>query len=184
MHDGWSTVRNEIGKNGFVPAHVIIKTDELDLEPLPLIDEDSPLLEKDLNKKAMELKDNFWNVKNYGFALEDGDNAATHEQLFENHQPKYEKKVNKQRKRWEKAWKNNFKDANMKRLCRKGIPPDMRGAVWFRISGAQQKKEENANLYSTLKDKYRDVVDETTKQITKDITRTFPYVGTSFFTNM
>jgi uncharacterized protein YgiM (DUF1202 family) len=177
--DGWSDVRNEFGDTGFVPSHYVAKTDELDLEPTPQVsDVPSPKQELAYDKKAEEMKKSFWKTDNYGFTLlEDGGTEEEwqyHADLYVNHQREYTKKMAKQRKRWKNELNKKFDRKSMKLLCRKGVPPELRGQVWYLLSGAQKKKEQNPNLYNQLKEKHCNDVDNTTKQIAKDICRTFP----------
>eukprot|EP01125_Pyxidicula_operculata_P019926 TRINITY_DN725_c0_g1_i1.p1 TRINITY_DN725_c0_g1~~TRINITY_DN725_c0_g1_i1.p1 ORF type:complete len:643 (-),score=183.89 TRINITY_DN725_c0_g1_i1:231-2159(-) len=56
-----------------------------------------------------------------------------------------------------------------------GIPPDLRGSLWPRMTNAYSKYKSNINLYtSILKAHPDDTTNPNTKQIIKDLPRTFP----------
>ncbi len=181
--DGWSKISHN-GITGFIPTSYFEVTDELHLEPVPCESDISPESELYLSQKTAheisQIEKAFWTVENYGFALvEENDALDIHRKLYKKHQLGYLKKVDAQRKSWKKELKKKFTPFSweMKLLCRKGIPPDLRGEVWFKISGAYEKKEKQPDLYRNLKELHYNVVNENTKQIDKDIERTFPYVS-------
>ncbi|KAL3502652.1 hypothetical protein ACH5RR_037101 [Cinchona calisaya] len=63
----------------------------------------------------------------------------------------------------------------LKRLIRKGIPPNLRPKVWFTMSGAAKKKSTvPESYYNDLTTAVLDKVTPATKQIDQDLPRTFP----------
>lgn len=63
----------------------------------------------------------------------------------------------------------------LKRLIRKGIPPNLRPKVWFSLSGAAKKKSTvPESYYNDLTNAVEDKVTAATKQIDHDLPRTFP----------
>ncbi|KAK4397611.1 TBC1 domain family member 2B [Sesamum angolense] len=63
----------------------------------------------------------------------------------------------------------------LKRLIRKGIPPNLRPKVWFTLSGAAKKKSTVPDsYYNDLTSAVEDKVTSATKQIDHDLPRTFP----------
>lgn len=63
----------------------------------------------------------------------------------------------------------------LKRLIRKGIPPNLRPKVWFALSGAAKKKSTvPESYYNDLTNAVEDKVTAATKQIDHDLPRTFP----------
>lgn len=63
----------------------------------------------------------------------------------------------------------------LKRLIRKGIPPNLRPKVWFAMSGAAKKKSTvPESYYNDLTTAVVDKVTPATKQIDHDLPRTFP----------
>ncbi|KAG8364471.1 hypothetical protein BUALT_Bualt18G0000800 [Buddleja alternifolia] len=63
----------------------------------------------------------------------------------------------------------------LKRLIRKGIPPNLRPKVWFSLSGAAKKKSTVPDsYYDDLTRAIEDKVTSATKQIDHDLPRTFP----------
>lgn len=184
--NGWSMVRKESGETGYIPTQNIYKTDELEVEPPPELSYSlSPEQERQIIGKAAILSEKFWQVENYGFELVEEDSRhllEKHEKLYHLHDLEYDKSVQSQRKKWNKVLSKGTVSRSMKdlkKLCRSGIPPELRGQVWFHISGAYDKKLKHMFLYRDLKERFYYEVNETTKQVGKDIERTFPYVHLS-----
>ncbi|KAG9287742.1 hypothetical protein G9A89_004145 [Geosiphon pyriformis] len=68
------------------------------------------------------------------------------------------------------------KSSKVKRYIRKGIPPFLRGCVWFHYSGAANKMKDQPDLYEKLLQKSEDprIVNEYVEVIERDLHRTFP----------
>ncbi|CAG8492126.1 5802_t:CDS:2 [Cetraspora pellucida] len=68
------------------------------------------------------------------------------------------------------------KCSKMKRYVRKGIPPSLRGRVWFFYSGAEAKMKSHLDLYQQLVLKAQDprLENEYFEVIERDLHRTFP----------
>jgi hypothetical protein len=85
-------------------------------------------------------------------------------------------KMDHQRTRWKRIENqfdlSNVKKLDLKKLIRKGIPPDYRGVIWFNISGAATKKSEYPDLFDRLRK--CTTTTPVTMIIDKDIKRTFP----------
>eukprot|EP01027_Heterolobosea_sp_BB2_P001737 GEZU01002593.1.p1 GENE.GEZU01002593.1~~GEZU01002593.1.p1 ORF type:complete len:201 (+),score=66.86 GEZU01002593.1:44-604(+) len=72
--------------------------------------------------------------------------------------------------------------STLKQLTRKGVPPEMRGEVWFLLSGAYHRRAQNVGYYQALLDRYGNKESPATKEVERDIDRTFPdhpYFGKS-----
>lgn len=140
--------------------------------------------------------------ENYGFPIADEDDFHDADernrviQTFKQQREFTTAKIDSQRKRWENVIsKKNLKsklqamdfhevvaarDENkeLKKLTRKGIPPELRGEIWFLLSGAYARmKEQKAkqNEYSVLLARYKEQKTDNTRQIDADIDRTFPH---------
>eukprot|EP01024_Parvocaulis_polyphysoides_P016048 TRINITY_DN1710_c0_g1_i3.p1 TRINITY_DN1710_c0_g1~~TRINITY_DN1710_c0_g1_i3.p1 ORF type:complete len:362 (-),score=35.86 TRINITY_DN1710_c0_g1_i3:260-1345(-) len=87
-----------------------------------------------------------------------------------------ELKLSKRRQEWETAWslKRLPRPDIVKKMIRKGVPPEMRAWVWYEVSGAKQKQSQNSPRY------YEEMVSKgesssaTKHQIKLDLPRTFP----------
>ncbi|RHZ87107.1 hypothetical protein Glove_40g21 [Diversispora epigaea] len=68
------------------------------------------------------------------------------------------------------------RSAKMKRYIRKGIPPKLRGKIWFHYSGAEAKMKEFGGLYQQfiLKSQDPNLENEYVEVIERDLHRTFP----------
>lgn len=120
----------------------------------------------------------YYEKENYGFLIENPNDREEekYKKLYKQFKQTNDLKVNAQRKRWNKIEKKideklrDYKD--IKKLVRKGIPPEYRGKVWFYLSGAYLKKKKNQGLYDKLLKQVKE--SEATKSIDKDLSRTFP----------
>jgi hypothetical protein len=142
--------------------------------------------------------------ENYGFVIADEDDFDTLEErqkvtnLFKQQQEFIQGKMESQRQRWmntHKSWvrKTNWREKlvnmdwneieaskenkELKKLTRKGIPPELRGQIWFCISGAnaRMKQQSDTNLYNNLLQKHKGQITTETRQVDADIDRTFPH---------
>lgn len=94
-----------------------------------------------------------------------------------------------QRKKWEILMKHNGlslssslllpmrfppKSDKVKKLIRKGIPPEWRGDAWFFYAGGYERLHLNPNVYATIVQNTRGVRNKDTEVIERDLNRTFP----------
>jgi hypothetical protein len=155
-----------------------------------------------ITKKMDSLKvdNNIWENENYGFAIVDEDDVGYKPEdkarimtLFQRNQNLREKNIAAQRTRWNNRGSiinllNRMESMSMKqlnetkktsrelkKLVRKGIPPELRGRIWFLLSGAlaRMKEQKDDRLYFQLLEQNRGVVTDATKQVDADIDRTF-----------
>mmetsp|Transcript_32247 Transcript_32247/g.52381 ORF Transcript_32247/g.52381 Transcript_32247/m.52381 type:complete len:1000 (+) Transcript_32247:254-3253(+) len=112
----------------------------------------------------------------YGFPLEEG-NCHSH--------PAWETYLEAQRKRWSiylshntdfTTFKNHKKDPEVKKLVRRGIPPELRGHLWPLLSGSDERKckAENGYYSRMVKKAQSSGSKRVFKQVEKDLERTFP----------
>lgn len=66
------------------------------------------------------------------------------------------------------------KSHKVKKLIRKGIPPEWRGNAWFFYAGGHEKLNQNVGLYSDIVEATKDVHNKDTEVIERDLHRTFP----------
>jgi len=84
------------------------------------------------------------------------------------------KKEGERRQKWESMFRTweRVGQKKLKRRCRKGIPDDVRGDAWMRLSGARALKASNPGLY---KRRSREQADpESASVIKKDLNRIYP----------
>ncbi|KAL0489566.1 TBC protein [Acrasis kona] len=122
---------------------------------------------------------NFQDLANYGFSLVEDVNIDGHlPKMCDDYKPTLDKNIEAQRQVYKNKFENksiDYKSKVMKTFCRNGIPPELRGELWFHISGADKLKQESPTLYSDLKKNHNSKeVSEAVKQIDNDIDRTFP----------
>ena len=84
----------------------------------------------------------------------------------------------KQRKRWNQylaLHPSLDKTAELRRLVRKGIPPELRGSVWQVLSGSSERQAAHATgYYAELVRKAESAEHGSMAEIEKDLRRTFP----------
>eukprot|EP01130_Rhizamoeba_saxonica_P015188 TRINITY_DN6770_c0_g1_i1.p1 TRINITY_DN6770_c0_g1~~TRINITY_DN6770_c0_g1_i1.p1 ORF type:complete len:581 (-),score=102.09 TRINITY_DN6770_c0_g1_i1:39-1610(-) len=74
-----------------------------------------------------------------------------------------------------KVFRNTEVDSTLKSLIRKfGIPSELRGELWFRLSGADIQYKENMLAYTDIVETKGHEDNNATPQIEKDLKRTFP----------
>jgi hypothetical protein len=84
----------------------------------------------------------------YGFECEDDEKEALLK--FE---PTRLKQLSRSRKQWTKYLQQNTlenKSKTLKSLMRGGVPPELRGMIWYHVSGAKQLEEANVGVYEHL----------------------------------
>ena len=128
----------------------------------------------------------------YGFSLQrrsPASETASSSDAGEEARRRCEKREKKNRKRWETEWPRPVQVASqpspsrtsslgdwlrwrsLKAMCREGIPPTLRGALWFEASGASGEKERATADYGSLAEAGKEA---TNHQIDLDLPRTFP----------
>lgn len=66
------------------------------------------------------------------------------------------------------------KSQKVKKLIRKGIPPEWRGNAWFFYAGGHEKLNKNIGLYKDIVEATKEVHNKDTEVIERDLNRTFP----------
>lgn len=66
------------------------------------------------------------------------------------------------------------KSQKVKKLIRRGIPPEWRGNAWFFYAGGHEKLNKNIGLYHRLVEATKDAHNKDTEVIERDLNRTFP----------
>lgn len=94
-----------------------------------------------------------------------------------------------QKKKWIMLMKHNGLSANknsappsrfppksdkVKKMIRKGIPPEWRGNAWFFYAGGHEKLNQNTGLYDELVAATKGIQNKDTEVIERDLNRTFP----------
>jgi len=84
------------------------------------------------------------------------------------------KKEDERREKWESMFRTweRVRQKKLKSRCRKGIPDDVRGEAWMRLSDASKLKASNPGLYESLVRKQADP--EAASVIRKDLNRIYP----------
>ncbi|CAI2171299.1 1875_t:CDS:2 [Funneliformis geosporum] len=93
----------------------------------------------------------------------------------------YVQVLHRRKQKWDIAIEENGgvipgRNSKMKRYVRKGIPPSLRGKVWFHYSGAEAKMREHMDFYQQLLIKAQNpqYENEYVEIIERDLHRTFP----------
>lgn len=66
------------------------------------------------------------------------------------------------------------KSDKVKKLVRKGIPPEWRGDAWFFYAGGYERLHQNQGIYDSIANDTRNVKNKDTEVIERDLHRTFP----------
>ncbi|CAG8623028.1 4758_t:CDS:2 [Funneliformis caledonium] len=93
----------------------------------------------------------------------------------------YVQVLHRRKQKWDIAIEENGgvipgRSSKMKRYVRKGVPPSLRGKVWFHYSGAEAKMRDHMDFYQQLLIKAQDprYENEYVEIIERDLHRTFP----------
>ncbi len=115
----------------------------------------------------------------HGFAIEMDDVSADQQTVF--FSKAYAVQVALQQRRWNvyRAKTPYFHlspepSDELKKLCRLGVPHDDRPEVWMLVSGAQKQLLARPGYYQDLVERYKGKSSADTKQIERDLSRTFP----------
>ena len=114
----------------------------------------------------------FSSCDEYGFVRSRSFDASQHEEFMKT----YLRTLSTRAKKWEKITRKGYsrieRGNRLKRYIRKGIPGAHRKGVWLELSGANDMKKEEPDLFKTM------LAMETNKvtfdQIKTDLPRTFP----------
>ncbi|XP_008547349.1 growth hormone-regulated TBC protein 1-A [Microplitis mediator] len=120
----------------------------------------------------------FSNVDEYGFERPQDFDYGTYEEFMS----EYLKVLAKRAKKWADIvgdGKSVERSITIKRYVRKGIPGEYRGMVWLAVSGGEDLKNANPDLYQRLLNGPHNV--QVTEIIKTDLPRTFP--DNIFFNN-
>ncbi|KAG8034608.1 hypothetical protein G9C98_007684 [Cotesia typhae] len=120
----------------------------------------------------------FSNVDEYGFERPQNFDYGTYEEFMSG----YLKVLAKRAKKWADITgdgKSLERSITVKRYVRKGIPGEYRGMVWLAVSGGEDLKNANPDLYQRLLNGPHN--DQVTEIIKTDLPRTFP--DNIFFNN-
>eukprot|EP01119_Soliformovum_irregulare_P013399 TRINITY_DN3555_c0_g1_i4.p1 TRINITY_DN3555_c0_g1~~TRINITY_DN3555_c0_g1_i4.p1 ORF type:complete len:1271 (+),score=446.37 TRINITY_DN3555_c0_g1_i4:64-3813(+) len=114
----------------------------------------------------------------YGFPLEEGTSEQYNTWALE-----YSKDMEKRLQAWQQLYRQRGgieltlenRGKSVKQLIRRGIPPELRGDLWYRLSGAADKASMNNNYYDYLL-AFSDTQSNprTVNNIDLDLHRTFP----------
>jgi len=66
------------------------------------------------------------------------------------------------------------KSDKVKKMIRRGIPPEWRGQAWFFYAGGYEKLNKNVGIYQQIVRDTQDVTSKDTEVIERDLNRTFP----------
>lgn len=100
----------------------------------------------------------------------------------------YHKYTQKNRKKWHLLMKNNglsILDNNtpkrfpprsnkVKKMIRKGLPPEWRGSAWFFYAGGYEKLNKHVGVYEQIVRDTKNIQNKDTEVIERDLNRTFP----------
>ena len=113
-------------------------------------------------------------IDEYGFKRPEDFDYRTYDDFMTEYLPVLVRRGHKWDKMLSKGTKNIKHGGKLKRFIRKGIPLKHRGSVWMEISGANQMKQKDPELYTKMLTKRVDPNTIIIEQISTDIPRTFP----------
>ena len=117
---------------------------------------------------------NFSPIDEYGFKRPEDFDYRTYDNFMTEYLPVLVRRGQKWDKLLLKGSKNLKNGAKLKRFVRKGIPMKHRSSVWMAISGANDLKQKDPDLYTKMLSKRVNPHSTVVEQITTDIPRTFP----------
>ena len=117
---------------------------------------------------------NFSPIDEYGFKRPEDFDYRTYDNFMTEYLPVLVRRGAKWDKLLAKGPKNLKNGAKLKRFVRKGIPMKHRAKVWMIISGANEMKEKEPDLYTNMLTKRVNPRSVVIEQISTDIPRTFP----------
>lgn len=166
-------------------------TDVPDDEYVKISMEDAPKVEATPERIVQELSTSAVleilksNVDMYGFKKDltffDSTTESYNEWFSE-----YAPQIVMQKKKWQLAVKNNGlgdaeiptrfppKSDKIKKLVRKGIPPEWRGNAWFFYAGGYERLNKNVGVYDQIVADTAGIQNKDTEVIERDLNRTFP----------
>lgn len=117
---------------------------------------------------------NFSPIDEYGFKRPEDFDYHTYDNFMTEYLPVLVRRGHKWEKILSKGTKNLKNGAKLKRFVRKGIPMKHRATVWMAISGANEMKQNEPQLYTKMLTKRVNPRSTIIEQISTDIPRTFP----------
>ena len=117
---------------------------------------------------------NFSRIDEYGFKRPEDFDYRTYDNFMTEYLPVLVRRGTKWDKMLSKGTKNLKHGGKLKRFIRKGIPLKHRGSVWMEMSGANEMKQNDPELYTKMLSKRVDHRSIIIEQISTDIPRTFP----------
>ena len=117
---------------------------------------------------------NFSPIDEYGFKRPEDFDYHTYDNFMTEYLPVLVRRGHKWEKILSKGTKNLKNGAKLKRFVRKGIPMKHRASVWMSISGANEMKQNEPQLYTKMLTKRVNPRSTIIEQISTDIPRTFP----------
>ncbi|KAG7661501.1 uncharacterized protein J8A68_004960 [[Candida] subhashii] len=124
----------------------------------------------------------------YGFKKSsnvNGIDLETYNEWFKD----YSEYSHRHKKKWELLMKNHGlqlskhdpiptrfppKSDKVKKMIRRGIPPEWRGNAWFFYAGGYDKLNKNIGVYNKIVEDTRNISNKNTEVIERDLNRTFP----------
>ena len=117
---------------------------------------------------------NFSRIDEYGFKRPEDFDYRTYDNFMTDYLPILVRRGNKWDKLLSKGTSHLKNGAKLKRFVRKGIPLKHRANVWMSISGSDEMKQGDPDLYTRMLTKRVNPRSTVIEQISTDIPRTFP----------
>ncbi|CCE85864.1 Piso0_005500 [Millerozyma farinosa CBS 7064] len=123
----------------------------------------------------------------YGFKKSSSYHGISREE-YDKWFPEYHKYTQKSRKKWHLLMKNNGlsilennipkrfppRSNKVKKMIRKGLPPEWRGTAWFFYAGGYEKLNKHIGVYEQIVRDTKNIQNKDTEVIERDLNRTFP----------